>query len=122
MGYVIVLAVLALGLWGIYSTLAHLRRNRCSTRWWVGFGLLLVLGLALGIWAGAFLEYQPRASIRIHGFPLPLVTFVWEQDRWTDFVPPRSVQYGSVVANIAAVVAVCLMPLMIVARIVQRRR
>ena len=121
MAFVILAAVLGLSGWPIYRVVAELRRHNFAPVWWVGFAFLLVLGLCVGIWAGVLLEYQPNARLRIQGFPMPLGIFVWEQDRWTDFVPHRVVQYGAVLANVLAAIALAITPLGIVARMTRRR-
>lgn len=120
MAFVIIAAVLGLSGWPVYWVIAELRRHHVAPVWWVGLACFVVLGLCVGIWAGVLLEYQPNARLRIQGFPVPLGIFVWEKDRWTDFVPPRLVQYGAVLANVLAAIALALAPLAIIARRAQR--
>jgi len=121
MAFVILAAVLGLSGWPIYWVVAELRRHHVAPVWWIGFACFVVLGLCAGIWAGVLLEYQPNARLRIQGFPIPLGIFVWEQDRWTDFMPPRVVQYGAVLANVLAAIALAITPLGIVVRLTRRR-
>lgn len=117
MGYVIVAMVIGFGGWIVYQTFHCLRRRRFGSIWWMTFIFLAFGGLAVGVWTGAFLEYQPSQNVRVQGFPLPLATFVLEEGHWTDFVPPRPVQYGGVIANAVVITAVALLPLLIVAKL-----
>ena len=117
MGYLIVATVIGLASWGIYATFQSLRRKRFGIRWWMAFVVLTLCGLVVGIWAGVFLEYQLSQKMRVHGFPLPVATFLLEEGQWTDFVPPRAVQYGGVVANVVAITATALLPLLVAAKI-----
>ena|SRR5688572_13965785 len=113
MGFLIVISLLALSCWLIYATFRRLRRRRARRSWWIASGSLLLAGLALGIWFAFFLEYQPSAKLRVFSFPLPLVFFVLEGDRWTDFVPPSAVLYPGLAANVLATVAVVLLPVLL---------
>jgi hypothetical protein len=122
MGFLIVISLLALSCSLIYVTFRRLRRRRATRSWWIASGSLLLAGLAVGIWFAFFFEYQPSAKLRVFSFPLPLVFFVLEGDRWTDFVPPSSVLYPGLAANVVATVAVILLPLFLASLFSHRER
>lgn len=61
--------------------------------------VILILGLAVGIWVGVFGEFQINERMRVQGAPVPLVVFVLEGQNWTDFVKPRLVGYLCLLAN-----------------------
>src|SRR5258708_27433208 len=76
---VIVLACPLVG--GVLSVLAEPPGRLRST-----FGILLVLGFCVAIWATFFVEYQAGPNYRILGFPWPVVLLHLESGRWVDFV------------------------------------
>jgi len=112
MGFLIVITVLALEAWIIVSLARWLWRSDKDKRWWIGFGCLAAAGICLGGWASA-LVYQVSPNMRWRGFPVPLAFFVWEEDRWTDFIPPEPVQWGGFAADILSGAIVCLLPLIV---------
>lgn len=122
MSIVIVITVLCLAGWMIFATFNHLQCKHSNPKWGALFALSVVVGVGVGVWVGIFMEYQPNATIRIQGFPLPLVTFVLEQDHWKDFVPAQAVQYGAMVANVLAAIAVALIPLAVASRLTEKMR
>jgi hypothetical protein len=120
MGFLIVMTLLALSCWLIYATFRRLRRRCAGRSWWIASVSLLLAGLALGIWFAFFFEYQPSGRIKFASFPMPLVFFVWEEDRWTDFVTPPMVMYPGLVANVASTVALVLLPVFLTSLLAHR--
>ena len=111
MGFVIVNAVLALGLWCIFLTSRRLLRAHANRAWWCTFAALSVAGLAAGCWLAFNFEYQVSARTRCASFPLPLAFFRLEDGQWVDFVTPTYVMYPGLAANVVAIVAMALLPL-----------
>ncbi|NBR85859.1 MAG: hypothetical protein EB141_01845 [Verrucomicrobia bacterium] len=111
MGFVIVISVLALGLWSIFLTSQRLLRAHANRAWWCVFVVLSVAGLAAGCWLAFNFEYQVSPRTRCASFPLPLAFFRLEDGRWVDFVTPTYVMYPGLVANVVAIVAMALLPL-----------
>src|SRR5579872_2105540 len=97
--------------WFVYSRARYLMRYNFATWWRVAFFILVVTGLALGVWLGGYMQYNLSKTVRVVGVPFPVVIFVWEEDRWTDFVPSRLVQYGNLLANAFVISAGIMAPL-----------
>jgi len=66
--------------------------------------LLLVVGLivcvTLGTAFGVLARYQLADHVRVQGFPIPLVIWVRENGRWTDFVQYGIKGYLCIAANV----------------------
>jgi hypothetical protein len=79
--YVLTLALAGIVLAGISympaETNATVRR---------GFFILFAIGCVTAVWCTFFLEYQPRPTLRIRGFPLPVAVFELQNGQWIDFV------------------------------------
>lgn len=120
MGYFTVTIVFATSAWVVISVFKHLRSHHFSTKWWLVFTLLVLVGIAVGAWAGTQWQYQPNMKTRVLGFPVPLAVFVLEGENWIDFVPPAFIQYGAVAANVLAAIACVLVPLTVAARMTER--
>jgi hypothetical protein len=78
-----------------------LKTARASKRAIVGvtFGLIVAAALAIGIWFGAFREFQLSDHVRIQGVPIPIVVFLLEGENWTDFVKPPAIGYLCMAAD-----------------------
>ena len=113
MGFPIVIALLVLSSWGVFVTFRRLRRTHAGRAWWFAFTVLAVLGLAAGCWLAFSFEYQVSPRMRYVSFPMPLAFFHLEDGQWVDFVTPPHVMYPGLVANVIAVVALALMPLLL---------
>ena len=50
------------------------------------FVSLLAAGLAAAYWLTFYFEYQPRATVRIAGAPVPAAIFRLENGVWVDYV------------------------------------
>lgn len=113
MGLLIITALFALSVWCAVATF-HRLRKRCGGRsWWLVFGALGSCGLVAGWWLAFRFEYQPAPEWRFFSFPLPLGVFHLENGHWIDFVPPPHVMYPGVAANVAAIVALAVLPLLL---------
>ena len=86
-------------------------RRAAALFWRIGFILFLLAGTALGIKLAFFFEYRASDRMRVVSFPLPIVFFVWEEDRWTDFVTPEYYLYPAVTANVCVTAAASTAPL-----------
>jgi hypothetical protein len=121
MDLLIAIALIVLTAWLLQFTFRLFRRRSAAVRWWVAFALLVVFGMGMGIWNGIYCEYRLSRHVRIVGFPLPVAVFVWEEDRWTDFVSPEFVAYMKVAANVCTPVFACTIPLLAVFANVHRQ-
>jgi len=121
MDLLIAIALIVFTAWLLQFAFRLLRRRSAAVRWWVAFALLVVFGMGMGIWKGIYCEYRLSRHVRIVGFPLPVAVFVWEGDRWTDFVSPEFVAYTKVAANVCTPVSACTIPLLAIFAIVHRQ-
>jgi hypothetical protein len=115
MVYFTILASVAMAVFMLRYVFHSLRRHQLFARWWIATVCILLLAIGIGLWSATRLEYQLNVKTRVIGFPLPLVVFVLEGNRWTDFVPPSVTQTCLVVTNVLISIAVALLPLGILA-------
>ena len=120
-GFLIVIAVLALSCWILRRTWLRLRVARAGRAWWIAFATLIFVGLSAGSWLTFSFEYQVSARYRFASFPIPLAVFHLEDGQWIDFITPPYVMYPGFAANIMAAIALVLLPLLIVSVIRDRR-
>jgi hypothetical protein len=120
-GFLIVIAMLGLSSFGIFSTVRRLRRCRVGRSWWRAFGVLSLVGVVGGWWLAFHLEYQPSARVRFVSFPMPVAFFHLEDGQWVDFVTPWYVMYPGLVANIVATTALTVLPLLVISVVVGRK-
>ncbi|MGH8046359.1 MAG: hypothetical protein ACREKL_03865 [Chthoniobacterales bacterium] len=111
MGFLIAIALLALGSLCAVGTFRRLRRVHAGRAWWLAFGGLAALGIVAGCRLTFGFEYHVSPQMRFACFPLPLAFFHLEDGRWIDYVTPPYVMFPGVIANIVAIVAVALLPL-----------
>jgi heme A synthase len=111
-GLLIIFVVLGLGSWGIFTTARRLRRMSAGRWWWFAFVALLIVGIVAGSWLAFRLEYQVSPRMRVASFPLPLAFYRLEGGTWVDYVIPRFVLYPGLVANVVAIIAFTLSPLL----------
>src|SRR5688572_27404992 len=52
----------------------------------LAFAALCVAGVAAAVWCTFFLEYQPSPTLRVVGFPVPVVVFELRNGQWSDYV------------------------------------
>lgn len=116
MGFIIVIAVLALSAWAVFSTVRRLRQTNAGRPWGIAFFLLLALGCGVGAWFAFGFQSQVSPQMRLSSFPVPLVFFQLEKGTWVDFVTPPHVMYPGLVANISSFAAVALLPLIVASR------
>ena len=116
MGFLIVAAWLAASCWVIRFTFLRLRRGKASARWWGAYIAALLLGVVVGGWVAWNADYRVSERVRFLSFPLPLAFFVWETDRWTDFVTPPYVVYPGLLANTLSIAALAQLPVLILSR------
>lgn len=113
MGILLVFIVLTLSIWTLVALHRRLRHHHVSSRWWVAFGLLVVSGVALGIWC-AFVEYHIGTRYRIGSFPIPTVFFHLEHGDWVDFPVPALQAWASSFTNIISITALATLPIWLV--------
>jgi hypothetical protein len=117
MPFLVIVALFALSLWGVSGTFIRLRRLHAGSGWWFAFAALALVGLMAGCWLAFSFEYRVSPRMRFVSFPMPVAFFRLEEGRWIDFSTPPEIMYPGLVANVAAVVAVCLLPLLITSAI-----
>lgn len=86
MGILIFIALFCVLGWIAFCTIRAFRRDHVGTAWWIFLGLLLLVGIATGIWAGFMLEYYVSPTLRFAGFPFPMAIFQLESGTWVDYV------------------------------------
>ena len=78
---------------------AKVARNSKNTLFAVVLAVSAAAALGIGVRFGVFGEFQIGERLRVQGAPIPLVVFVLEGERWTDFVKPLPVGYACMAAN-----------------------
>jgi hypothetical protein len=63
------------------------------------FGLTLAIGLCVGVRFCVYSKYQMNEQVRVQGVPIPLIIFVHEEGRWTDYVKPPFVDRVCMIAD-----------------------
>jgi hypothetical protein len=116
MNLLIALGLIVASLWLLWKVFARLRRQRAGAGWLGLAGGVLVVGLALGWWTAFHFEYHASARMRVFSAPLPIAFFVWEEDRWTDFVTPEYYAYPALAANTLSIAALVVSPLLFLKR------
>jgi hypothetical protein len=71
----------------------------------LAFVVLIVIGGAVAVWCAFFVWYQPRATLRIRGVPLPSQVLQLENGDWVPFEGPLWL------ANLVIVTSLVAMPL-----------
>ena len=71
-------------------------RNRVIN---VSFGFTVAIALVIGIYYGVFGNFTLNDHIRVQGLPIPLVTFVFENQSWVDYVTLGWAGYAFLTAN-----------------------
>ncbi|MCW5557866.1 MAG: hypothetical protein KIT22_08550 [Verrucomicrobiae bacterium] len=122
MGFLIAIFLLVVSSWGVLGTFQRLRRTHAGRAWWVAFAALTVVGVVAGSWLALRFEYQVSPQMRYVSFPMPLAFFHLEDGHWVDFVTPPHVLYPGLVANILAVIAALLLPLLLASVLLHRRQ
>jgi hypothetical protein len=121
MPFLVIVALLALSFWGVSGTFLRLRRLHAGSVWWLAFASLALLGCIAGWWLAFHFEYQVSPRMRFVSFPMPLAFFHLEEGRWIDFPTPPEIMYPGLVANVAAVIAGSLLPLLLTSALLARR-
>jgi ABC-type xylose transport system permease subunit len=121
MAFLLIVGVLAASLVFIIALARTLFRAHANARWWLGYFVCALIGLAFGCWLTFYFEYQASPQFRFHSFPFPLGFHHLENGDWVSFVTSPHVMYPGILANLASIVAVSLLPISI-ARVILRRR
>jgi hypothetical protein len=120
-GLLIIIGVLVSSCWMLFATSRRLRRHRVSRGWWLAYGGLSFVGLALGGWLAFGFEYHLSATVRVSSFPLPLCVFQLENAQWVDYPVSEYAVYPVVVTNMVAVTALATLPLLLASLLAHRR-
>ncbi len=109
----------------VFHTLRAFGRSHTGTAWWVVFWALLLAGIATGIWAGFYLEYQFSPTVKLIGFPLPVVGFRLESGHWVDYITEGRIRIFISTADAALITLCSVIPVsaaFYVSRYLHRRR
>ena len=82
----------------------------------LAFPVVVVLGLAIAWWCAFHVWYQPKATLRVRGVPLPSQMLQLERGDWVPFEGPGWM------FNLAIVTSIVAMPLSITLIVRGRRR
>ena len=114
-----IITVLAATGWLAWSIERRLQRRPFPTVWRVTAVVLSIAGLALGIWL-LTREYLVSPTVRLTGYPFAVGGSEFIQGRWLGGLVSRFVLLAFL-ADIAAGVGICLLPLRIAQLIFERR-
>src|SRR4051794_31048960 len=89
MGLLLIIPILALEIWLILTTGKRVCKELIASRRWAKFALLIVVGLALGVWLFFYVEYNMGKQHRIASFPVPTAFFSLEDNKWVDYIVPQ---------------------------------
>src|SRR5207253_2413087 len=104
---------LAASSWALVSLIRRLRRADAGVLWWIAFVVLIVLGIAGGIWIAFHFEYHLGSRYRIGSFPLPIVFFHLEGGQWVDFPVPTFQAWAAAFTNVITIAAFATLPVWI---------
>jgi hypothetical protein len=111
MGYLFILAVVALLGWVNVATVRLIRREQARAGWWVALVVAGLVGAGMGVWGGFFFEYQPSPRLRVFGAPVPAAFLHWEgppgEEDWVDFVTPAPALFAGSNVLLLALLAAC---------------
>lgn len=109
MSVLLALPIVAVCILMLFKTSRLLLSQSRSMVWWIGFVCLVGIGGVIG-WELGFLEVRVSPRLRWGGVPFPIGFFVWEEDRWTDFVPPPPLQVLHLCADVTLAINVLAFP------------
>jgi cytochrome bd-type quinol oxidase subunit 2 len=113
MGFLIIIALLALSSWMLFVTVRRLRRRHASQAWWLAFFGFAIVGVVLGYWLAFHFEYQASSQLRFFSFPIPVNFFHLEDGQWVDFPTPLVFGYPAMFTNIVAITAFAVLPVLV---------
>ena len=111
MGFLFILPLAALFLWILGSTYRALGRMDVPPAWWKKAWLSLAVGAGLGVWFAFFTNYHPSPTVRLEGFPIPLVIHRFADGKWTDTPLPQVERTASLLVDLLAGLALAWLPL-----------
>jgi hypothetical protein len=109
MGVVVLPIVVPLLAWADLAAVAAMWKDRAGPVWRIVLIVLVVAGIAIGVWAGFWCDYQVSDDLRVVSFPVPAVIFHLEEGQWIDYVSPALPFV--VVFNLLAVALTFVLPL-----------
>ena len=110
MGFVILIGLLLLSGWILFVTSSRLFTRHAGIAWWLVFGSLIILGMAIGCRLSYEFEYNVSQDLRVLGFPIPLCAFQLEDGMWVDFPSPDWFAYPAAFTNVVVVTAFAVLP------------
>lgn len=111
MALLIVTVLLAVGGWALVTLTRRLKKQRVGFAVWSVFALFAIFGLAVGVRATMFFEYQPNPNYRISGIPVPVAFLHLEGGNWVDFPVPTIQAWITVVTNAVLIAVGTTLPL-----------
>lgn len=114
-----IITVLAATGWLAWSVERRLRQLPFPMTWRVAAVTLTIAGVALGVWL-LTREYLVSPTVRLAGYPFAVGGYEFIEGRWLGGLVSRFVLLAFL-ADIAAGVGICLLPLRIAQFIFERR-
>ena len=114
-----IISVLAATGWLAWSVERRLRQRPFPMTWRVAAVVLIITGLSLGVWL-ITREHHVSPTVRLAGYPFAVAGYEFIEGRWLGGLVSRFVLLAFL-ADIAAGVGICLLPLRIAQFIFERR-
>lgn len=93
-GLIFIIPILAFDIWLSCTTGRQLVRCWREHKQWRQLAAAAVIGLALAVWLTFFVKYSSGSTLRVRGFPIPLVFFHLEDKTWTHTTLPAILPYA----------------------------
>src|SRR5580698_6661739 len=99
-GLILIIPILAFDIWLACTA------GRRQIRRWLELGqapriaAAVAIGVALAVWLTFFVKYGAGAKMRVRGFPIPLVFFHLDDNRWTQTDLPSALPYVAGAADL----------------------
>jgi len=114
-----IISVLAATGWLAWSVGRRLRQRPFPMTWRVAAVVLIITGLSLGVWL-ITREHHVSPTVRLAGYPFAVGGYEFIEGRWLGGLVSQFVLLAFL-ADIAAGVGICLLPLRIAQFIFERR-
>ncbi len=121
MGFLILIALLALSGWILFAAFQRLSSHGAGITWWMLFCSLIVFGVVIGHRLAFDFEYNVSPNLRIVSFPIPVCAFHLERGDWVGFPSPNYIAYPALFTNVVAVTAFAVLPLLVASLLLHRK-
>lgn len=107
---IITIPTIGLGIWLIVRISHSFWQYKAKLYWWVAMFAILLAGVFGGLQL-SHLDLPLSPEFRWGGVPFPIGFLKWEEDHWTDFVPPRPIQMINITADVFLSIILMILPL-----------